>query len=176
MIVVVMGVTGTGKSTVATALAKQAGWQFAEGDGYHSAANVEKMKAGVPLTDTDRAPWIEALHGVLLDWQTRGLSGVMTCSALKEAYRAVLSAGMAEGQFHFVLLEVPKDVLVERLAHRPGHFMNPALLDSQLATLEVPAKAIKVNADRAAAAVVLDILTQLGIGAAEPTGTTERKE
>lgn len=163
MIVVVMGVTGTGKSTIAQALVKRTGWAFAEGDDYHSAANVAKMKAGVPLNDADREPWLAALHDVLLGWQTKGQSGVMTCSALKETYRVTLSEGMDAATFRFVLLEVPKQVLIERLQHRPGHFMNPALLDSQLATLEVPADAIRVDANRAPELTVDAILNQLDV-------------
>ena len=174
MIVVVMGVTGTGKTTIAQALVKCTGWIFAEGDDFHSAANVAKMKAGVPLTDTDRGPWLDALHTVLFGWQTEGQSGVMTCSALKEAYRKTLSEGMDRATFHFVLLEVPKQVLVERLQHRPGHFMNPALLDSQLATLEMPDDAIRVNANQPTEATVDEILKRLGVSA-ELTATTDKK-
>jgi gluconokinase len=163
MIVVVMGVTGTGKSTIANALVARTGWQFAEGDAYHSAANVAKMKSGVPLNDDDRRPWLLALHEVLLGWQQSGVSGVMTCSALKESYRAILSEDMDATNSRFVLLDVPKAVLAERLQNRPGHFMNPALLDSQLATLEMPSNAIRVDADRPPDAIVNDILKQLGV-------------
>ncbi len=175
MIVVVMGVTGTGKSTIAQALVKRTGWAFAEGDDYHSAAHIAKMKAGVPLTDTDRAPWLAALHDVLLGWQARGQNGVMTCSALKESYRATLRAGMDATSVDFVLLDVPKQVLVERLERRSGHFMNPLLLDSQLATLEVPADSIRVNANQSTDATVDAILQQLGAQTAELTGTTDKK-
>jgi gluconokinase len=170
MIAVIMGVTATGKSTIAQALAARTGWVFAEGDDYHSPANVAKLKAGVPLNDGDRAPWLAALHDVLLGWQAQGQSGVMTCSALKEAYRATLSEGMDKAGFRFVLLEVPKDVLAERLKHRPGHFMNPALLDSQLATLEVPSDAIHVDANQAPSATVDAILKQLDL-----TDLTDKK-
>jgi gluconokinase len=166
MILVVMGVTGTGKSTIAQALAKRTGWEFVEGDDYHSAQNVAKMKAGVPLTDADRAPWLAALHDVLLGWQKQGTSGVMTCSALKQAYRATLSEGMDAAEFRFVLLNVPRDTLIERLQHRPGHFMNPALLDSQLATLEMPSDAIRVDANQAPDATVGLVLKQLDATAA----------
>ncbi len=171
MIVVIMGVTGTGKSTIAEELVRRTGWAFAEGDDYHSVDNVAKMKAGVPLTDTDRAPWLAALHEVLLGWQRAGQSGVMTCSALKECYRQTLREGIDGAAFRFVLLEVPKDVLIERLQHRPGHFMNPALLDSQLATLEMPQDAIRVNANRAASETVDEILNQL-----EKTTPVDKKE
>jgi gluconokinase len=163
MIAVIMGVTATGKSTIAQALAARTGWAFAEGDEYHSAANVVKLKAGVPLNDSDRAPWLAALHDVLLGWQAQGQSGVMTCSALKEAYRMTLSEGMDKAAFRFVLLEVPKEVLAERLKHRPGHFMNPALLDSQLATLEAPSNAIRVDANQTPSATVDAILQQLDL-------------
>ncbi len=175
MIVIVMGVTGTGKSTIAKALAARTGWPFAEGDDYHSAANVAKMKSGVPLNDTDRAPWLAALHDVLLGWQACGESGVMTCSALKRSYRETLGDGMDAEHFRFILLDVPKQVLADRLRHRPGHFMNPALLDSQLATLEVSADLVRIDANRSPADTVDDILRQLGVQAAEFTAATEKK-
>ncbi len=162
MIVILMGVTGSGKSTIAAELVRRTGWLFAEGDDYHSAANVAKMKAGIPLTDADREPWLEALHAVLLGWQAQQQSGVMTCSALKENYRETLGASMDPTQFQFVLLEVPRQVLINRLAHRPGHFMNPALLDSQLATLERPKNALEIDANRIPAQTVEEILQRLG--------------
>jgi gluconokinase len=161
MIAIVMGVTGTGKTTVAKALVARTGWEFAEGDDYHSEANVAKMKAGVPLTDTDREPWLEALHQVLAGWVAAGKNGAMTCSALKETYRQTLSAGFPEGTVHFVLLQAPKEMLEERLEHRPGHFMNPALLDSQLATLEMPRDAIRVAVTGTPAEAVNAILAVL---------------
>jgi gluconokinase len=170
MIVVVMGVTGTGKSTIAKALAARTGWEFAEGDDYHSAANVAKMKSGVPLNDADRAPWLASLHEVLAGWQAAGTSGIMTCSALKESYRATLSDGMEPGNLRFVLLDVPKDVLAKRLEHRSGHFMNPALLDSQLATLERPSDAIAVDANQTPSATVDTILKHLHL-----TATPDKK-
>ena len=168
MIVIMMGVTGTGKSTIAKALATTAGWEFAEGDDYHSDANVQKMRAGVPLTDGDREPWLAALHDILEVWQAEQKSGVMTCSALKEKYRVTLSEGLGQVSLHFVLLDVPKQVLVDRLDHRPGHFMNPALLDSQLATLEITPDLVRINADQAPAATVEQILQQLGVTADSP--------
>ena len=94
------------------------------------------MHAGIPLTDTDRAPWLDTLHDILLGWHRNGQSGILTCSALKEAYRARLTDQLPEARF--VWLDPPRDVLAGRMAHRPGHFMPPALLDSQLATLEPP--------------------------------------
>lgn len=135
-IVIVMGVSGSGKSYLAKELAQATGWDFAEGDDYHSEANKAKMHAGVPLTDADRAPWLAALHGVLAGWKEQGKSGVLTCSSLKATYRDVLDAGLPE--VRFVWLDPPRAVLIERMEHRTGHYMPPALLDSQLATLERP--------------------------------------
>jgi gluconokinase len=136
MIVIVMGVSGSGKSFLANQLARATGWAFAEGDDYHSASNKAKMEAKIPLTDEDRAPWLDSLHQVMVNWHARGESGILTCSALKESYREHLKAGLPEARF--VWLDPPREVLAERMAHRPGHFMPPALLDSQLATLEAP--------------------------------------
>jgi len=137
MIVIVMGVSGSGKTHLANQLARATGWAFAEGDDYHSAANKAKMHAGIPLTDEDRTPWLDALHQILLGWQRSGQSGILTCSALKAAYRERLAAGLPE--LRFVWLDPSRAILAERLSHRIGHFMSPELLDSQLATLEPPA-------------------------------------
>jgi gluconokinase len=132
-----MGVSGSGKSYLASRLAAATGWQFAEGDDYHSDAMKARMHAGIPLTDEDRAPWLDRLHGVLVQWQQAGASGILTCSALKAAYRDRLTAGLAE--IRFIWMDPPRTVLADRLAHRAGHFMSPALLDSQIATLQPPA-------------------------------------
>lgn len=158
MILVLMGVTASGKTTIGTRLAAAEHWQYAEGDDYHSAANKAKMHAGIPLTDEDREPWLESLHQVLLGWYRSGTSGVLACSALKQAYRDTLSVGIPKTELHFVLLEVEKSVLAERLAGRKGHYMSPALLDSQLATLEMPRDAIRVDAERPPDEVVGEIL------------------
>jgi gluconokinase len=143
VIVIVMGVSGSGKSYLAGELAEATGWTFAEGDDYHSAANKAKMAAGIPLTDADRDPWLDTLHEVLAGWHVQGLSGILTCSALKETYREHLTAGLPEARF--VWLNPPRAVLAERMAHRPGHFMSPALLDSQLATLEPPTGVLRLD-------------------------------
>jgi gluconokinase len=163
-ILVLMGVSGSGKTTVAHELVARTGWQFAEGDDYHSEANKTKMHAGVPLTDEDRAPWLATLHDVLQGWDAKGESGVMTCSALKQSYRLTLSAGLDARRFRFVLLDVPREELLRRLGERKGHFMNPGLLDSQLATLERPGDAMCVDATRAPGEVASEILAELGEG------------
>ena len=136
MIVVVMGVSGSGKSTLAMRLVERTGWKFAEGDEYHSETSRTKMHAGIPLTDEDRWTWLDALHAVLAGWRSEGSSGVLTCSALKQTYRHRLLAGIDE--VRIVWLDPPRDLLETRLSARIGHFMNPKLLDSQLATLEAP--------------------------------------
>jgi gluconokinase len=138
MILILMGVAGSGKSSVAEALAEQTGWLFAEGDEFHPEINREKMAAGVPLTDQDRAPWLDSLHQVLLSWEREGVSGILTCSALKKSYREQLMRSIPNS--HLVWLDPPLPVLESRLAHRTGHYFNPALLESQLETLEPPAE------------------------------------
>ena len=136
VIVVVMGVSGSGKSTLAAALVAETGWDFAEGDEYHSPENRAKMNAGTPLTDADRGPWLDALHAVIAAWNFAGVSGILTCSALKRSYRERLVAGL-EG-IRFVWLDPPRTMLEDRLHHRTGHYMNPNLLGSQLDALEPP--------------------------------------
>lgn len=161
MIAILMGVTSSGKSTIAHELVALTGWKFAEGDDYHSEANRQKMHAGIPLTDEDRIPWLASLHEVILGWFRNGDSGVLTCSALKQSYRDQLVKDLPHDAFRFVLLDVPIEVLRERISHRPGHFMNPALLDSQIATLELPQDALRIDATEGAAAVARKIFTQL---------------
>ncbi len=136
MIVIVMGVSGSGKSYFAARLAEATGWAFAEGDDYHSPANKAKMHAGIALTDEDRAPWLDTLHGVLLNWHRTGQSGILTCSALKAAYRQHLTGDLPETRY--IWLDPPREVIAQRMTERPGHFMPPELLASQLATLERP--------------------------------------
>jgi gluconokinase len=161
MIAILMGVTASGKSTIAAELVKLTGWKFAEGDDYHSAANKLKMHAGIPLSDDDRAPWLAALHNVIAGWARDGQSGIMTCSALKQSYRDVLTADIPRGIYRFVLLDVPLATLEARVKNRPGHFMNPDLLRSQLNTLESPHEALRVDAAGEPSAVAQNILSQL---------------
>jgi gluconokinase len=162
VILVLMGVTGSGKTTIGRKLAGAEHWAFAEGDDYHSEANKTKMHAGIPLTDADRTPWLASLHELLLGWYRSGTSGVLACSALKQSYRDVLSEGIPTTELRFVLLEVPKDVLQGRLAERKDHYMSPALLDSQLATLEMPRDAIRVPGDLPPDEVVRKIMDAMG--------------
>jgi gluconokinase len=140
MIVVVMGVTGAGKTTVGQRLATALGAEFVDADDYHPPRNVAKMRAGTPLTDTDRQPWLERLNALLRERAARGASVVLACSALKAAYRATLLAEMPAARL--VYLRGGREQLAARLAARQGHYMDPGLLDSQLATLEEPTDAI----------------------------------
>jgi gluconokinase len=133
---VVMGVAGSGKSTIGAALARALGVDFVEGDEYHPAENVERMSRGIPLTDDDRAGWLRALAMRIREAKDAGTGLVLTCSALKRSYRDVLRA--EAGELRFVYLRGPRGLIAERLASRRGHFMPASLLDSQLATLQEP--------------------------------------
>jgi carbohydrate kinase (thermoresistant glucokinase family) len=134
--VVVMGVSGAGKSTVGQKLAKRLGWNFAEGDALHSPQNVAKMKSGQPLSNADRAPWLAAIGQIIEGWRRRGERGVITCSALKQAYRRHIIGD--RGDVRLVYLEGPRRVIAVRMAARHGHFMPASLLESQFAALEPP--------------------------------------
>ena len=133
-LVVVMGVAGSGKTTVAEGLAARMHWLFAEGDAFHPAANVAKMHAGTPLTDEDRWPWLRLIGDWMSEQETAGRSAVITCSALRRVYRDLLREGRPAVRFLHVTL--PEVAIADRLEHREGHYMPPSLLPSQLATLE----------------------------------------
>ena len=132
--IVVMGVSGSGKSTVAAGLVDRLGWEFAEGDDFHPAENVAKMRAGIPLDDEDRWPWLRRLAAWIGEHERAGRSVVVTCSALKRSYRDLLREGHPSVWFAHVTADAA--LLQERVAHRTGHYMPASLLDSQLATLE----------------------------------------
>jgi gluconokinase len=160
VIVVVMGVTGVGKTTAGRLLAHALGCEFLDADDYHPAANVAKMRSGEPLTDADRAPWLARLNGVLTERAGRAESVVLACSALKTAYRDRLLAGIPDGRL--VYLRGTKALIASRLAARRGHYMPPALLDSQFAALEEPTDAIVVDVGPAPEAVAAAVLARLG--------------
>ena len=161
MIVILMGVTGCGKTTVGALLAEQCGWDFHDADDFHPAENVAKMKSGAPLTDEDRWPWLERLHAFLLDSERQGKSLVLACSALKQAYRDRLARGCAAARF--VFLDGDKEMIRARLLARKGHYMNPTLLDSQFAILERPQDALRLDLRKSPAELVQGIRQGLEI-------------
>ena len=157
--VILMGVAGSGKSTVGVSLAKRLGCSFLDADAFHPSANVEKMKNGIPLDDEDRVPWLQRLRGELQERLASGASVVLGCSALKESYRKILGEGSS--QIDFVFLDVDQVTLMERLGKRKDHFFPKELLESQFAALERPADAIVVDARRPLEDVVEQILSAL---------------
>ena len=161
-IAVLMGVSGSGKTTIARGVAEREGWLLVEGDAFHPPANVAKMHAGTPLTDEDRSPWLRAIAHEIDAMRAQGQSAVVACSALKRAYRDILIGDRSD--VILVYLQGSKALIAERLAARKGHFMPAALLDSQFATLEEPSEdehAVVVSIAPAADAIVEDVVRQL---------------
>ena len=161
VVVVLMGVSGAGKTAVGTRLAKALGGTFVEGDDFHPPANVAKMRSGVPLDDADRQPWLETLSREIGAWLEAGRTVVLACSALKQRYRDILKAGRPG--VRFVHLKGDEDLIRQRLEHRRGHYMPASLLDSQLAALEEPAEAITVGIDASPDAIVAEIQKALAV-------------
>jgi gluconokinase len=162
MIVLLMGVSGVGKTTIGQALAEQLGWRFADADDFHSAANIEKMRAGIPLDDAARAPWLQSLHDAIVGWIATGESVVLACSALKEAYRQQLRVG---SEVKLVYLHGDVSLIAQRLYGRHGHYMNPELLRSQFDTLEAPTEteAISVDVSGQVPEIVGEIRASIGV-------------
>jgi len=156
-----MGVTGCGKTTVGALLAQDCGWAFHDADDFHPAANVAKMKSGIPLADADRWPWLDRLNALLRDSDGEGKSLVLACSALKQVYRERLAR--ACNTVRFVLLDGDREMIRARLAGRQGHYMNPKLLDSQFAILERPHDALRLDAAESPAVLVRKIRESLEV-------------
>ncbi len=165
---VVMGVSGSGKSTIAEKLAERLGWRYEDGDRFHPASNVAKMSAGQPLTDEDRWPWLKAIADEIDRVCRAGERAVIACSALKHAYRDILVHGRRD--VRIVFLNGTQALIADRLARRKGHFMPPGLLDSQFKTLEPPERAehpVTVSIDASVETIVEDIMRQLNL---DPAG------
>lgn len=172
MFVIVMGVSGSGKTSIAQRLSAATGWPYVEGDDFHPAANIAKMRVGIPLTDADRWPWLDAVGAWISAHEVRGDSAVITCSALKRSYRDHLRAGRSG--VRLLLLTVPVEELRRRVANRPGHFMPASLLDSQLATLEPLGSdedGVVIDASGDPDEVLAAALAALGLTAAPQAGS-----
>ena len=160
MIVIVMGTTASGKTTIGSLLAERLGWEFVDADDFHPPANVEKMRRGIPLTDADREPWLEALHGEIVQWSAESRNVVLACSALKASYRDELRAS---DDVRFVYLKGSYELFSQRVLSRKGHFAKQDLLASQFATLEEPTDAIRVDAAPPPDQIVAEVRKRLGL-------------
>ena len=160
MVVVLMGVAGSGKTTIGRLLSQELGWKFYDADDFHPHANVEKMSRGVPLNDADRIPWLEALRDLIKLCLERGESAVLACSALKEHYRQYL---LIDERVKLVYLKGDFDLIQERLKSRRGHFMKPEMLDSQFGALEEPAQGLHVDISSPPEEIIEAIKNWLGI-------------
>jgi gluconokinase len=170
MIVVLMGVSGSGKSTVGAALAAKLGWPLVDADDLHPAANVEKMRNGIPLTDDDRWPWLDRIVEVLRDVTARAGNAILACSALRQRYRDRIAQA---GDVRFVHLTGSPDVIAARLAARRHRYMPASLLASQIATLEAPGDAIDIDVDATVDEQVRSIVEALQGGTASPVAAEE---
>ena len=159
MFVIVMGVSGCGKSTIGKLLAERLDCPFYDGDDFHPAANIAKMSQGIPLNDEDRAGWLTALADLIRSSLQKGESGVLACSALKQRYRDQLRVD--DKQVKFVYLKGSYELIKARMLARPGHYMKPGMLDSQFAALEEPLDAITVSIENSPQEVVALVLTSL---------------
>jgi gluconokinase len=160
VIVIIMGTTASGKTTIGSLLAKRLGWEFVDADDFHPPANVEKMRHGIPLTDADREPWLKALHDKIVEWIAEDRNAVLACSALKQSYREELRAGP---EVKFVYLKGSYELFSQRVLARKGHFAKQDLLASQFATLEEPTDAITVDAAPSPKQIVSEVRRQLGL-------------
>lgn len=159
--IIIMGVCGCGKSLVGSSLAQRLGGIFDDGDDFHPPANKAKMASGTPLTDEDRWPWYAALRARILAQRASAPVHVLACSALKKIYRDRLRGDDPEGKVAFVLLDGTRELISTRLAQRKGHFMNPALLDSQFSTLELTPDLLRVPIDGSPEHIVSEIIQRL---------------
>ena len=169
MIVILMGVSGAGKTTIGQILSEKLGWPLFDADEFHSAASIEKMRNGIPLDDADRWPWLDRMNAMLREREARGESVLLACSALKQAYRDRLSKGIAE--IRWIYLKGRFELIRERLEARKGHYMKAGLLESQFAALEEPEDALSVDIDDSPNSIADSILCRLQESPARKTGS-----
>ena len=160
MVIILMGVSGSGKTTIGRGLADELGWKFYDGDDFHPRANVEKMARGVPLDDDDRAPWLESLRELIESCLVRGESAVLACSALKRSYREYL---LIDENVELVYLKGDYELIEERLEGRRGHYMKPKMLDSQFAALEEPERGLTVDISLPPEKIIETIRSRFGV-------------
>ena len=160
MVIVLMGVAASGKTTVGRMLAEELGWTFYDADDFHPHANVEKMSRGAPLDDEDRRPWLETLRELIKECLSLGRDAVLACSALKESYRERL---LVDERVRLAYLDAERELIRERLNERSGHFMKARMLDSQFAALEEPEASTHYDASRPPAELVREIRERLGV-------------
>jgi gluconokinase len=164
MVFIVMGVSGSGKTTVGKALSKRFGWKYYEGDEYHPAGNIEKMKRGIPLDDEDRLPWLQSLRKIIEEAANKNENIVIACSALKEAYREILRGHVpdlplsANNEVKFIYLKGSYNTIKERMEKRPDHFFKPEMLKSQFNTLEEPQDAIIIDISKPNQETISDVI------------------
>lgn len=164
-VIVVMGVASSGKTSLGERLAERLGWPFRDADSFHPPANVAKMAGGTPLTDEDRKPWLAAIAAWIDELRAAGKNGIVTCSALKKAYREVIVGKRPD--VALVYLKGSRELIGQRMAQRQHHFMPPALLDSQFATLEEPGpdeRPLVVPVELSKEAIVEQVVAELGLG------------
>lgn len=169
MIVILMGVSGVGKTTIGQILSGKLGWPLFDADEFHSAASIEKMRNGIPLEDADRWPWLDRMNAMLKEREGRGESVLLACSALKQVYRDRLSKGTAE--LRWIFLKGRFELIQARLEARKGHYMKAGLLESQFAALEEPGDALNVDIDDTPDAIADSILRRLQASPARKTGS-----
>jgi gluconokinase len=160
VVVVMMGVTGSGKTTVGSLLAKQLGWEFRDADQFHTPANIEKMSHGIPLNDADRAPWLAAMHDSIVNWLASGENVVLACSALKRSYREELCV---DPRVKIIYLKGSFELISERVRERQGHYAKADLVSSQFADLEEPDDAITLDVSHTPEEIVAEARKRLGL-------------